>query len=254
MKNYSITAIIVNYNNNFLLKSCINSVLNQSHPVDQIIIVDDCSKNNDEIKNLIEAFDLNNIKLIINEINVGPGKSRNIAWDYVTTEFIAFLDSDDLWHEETIATQLEYFKKFKNYSVICGEKSNYTEQNTKYEIKNLNKNYLLFFNTIATSSVMLRANIKQRFRNTYYAEDYYLWLNILFNKLEIGFINQYLSYENNSLNIKNKLSNHPIKMELYIQSNFLKFYDSNILNCLTIFFAQFFSILKFLFRIFRNTL
>ena len=90
MKNYSITAIIVNYNNNFLLKSCINSVLNQSHPVDQIIIVDDCSKNNDEIKNLIEAFDLNNIKLITNEVNVGPGKSRNIAWDYVTTEFIAF--------------------------------------------------------------------------------------------------------------------------------------------------------------------
>ncbi|MFM8688241.1 MAG: glycosyltransferase [Acidimicrobiaceae bacterium] len=42
------------------------------------------------------------IRLVVNNQNLGPGQSRNVAWNLVTSEYLAFLDADDTWHPKKI--------------------------------------------------------------------------------------------------------------------------------------------------------
>ena len=78
----------------------IKSVLNQSYQNWEMIIVDDCSS--DQSVSIVEKFLVNDkrIRILKNDINLGPGGSRNKAINAASGDIIAFLDSDDIWHPE----------------------------------------------------------------------------------------------------------------------------------------------------------
>ena len=61
---------------------------------------------------------------------------------------------------------------------------------------------MLFYNLIPLSSVLIKSNIPYRFEERYYAEDYELWLKMLYNSLNIFIINEVLCYDNNSISKK----------------------------------------------------
>lgn len=73
-----------------------------------MIIVDDCSKDNSI--ELILNFSVNDkrIKLIQLKTNVGAAEARNIALREVNGQFIAFLDSDDIWFPEKLENQIQF--------------------------------------------------------------------------------------------------------------------------------------------------
>jgi len=102
----TIAAIITTHNRRELLERALNSVLTQTRPVDQIVVVDDASEDGTEIfLNEMQKRDPR-IIFVRNSTNLGFAKSRNIAASHCTTELIAGLDDDDYWLPLRIETLL----------------------------------------------------------------------------------------------------------------------------------------------------
>lgn len=103
----SIVSIIMpTYNSKSFILDTISSVVKQTFESWELIIVDDCSTDN-----TIELIKSNfghdkRIKIFENEVNSGAGVSRNNALSQSTGQFIAFFDSDDVWHENKLEIQI----------------------------------------------------------------------------------------------------------------------------------------------------
>lgn len=111
-----VSVIIPTYNRKRFLKEAILSVLNQTYKHFELIIYDDGS--NDGTDELIRSFKrFYDFKYIFSHENRGPSYARNRAVENANGEFIAFLDSDDLWTKNKLKIQMEYMKK--NNCSIC---------------------------------------------------------------------------------------------------------------------------------------
>ena len=102
--------IVPMYNVEKYIEECIQSVVNQTYSNWELIIVDDCSTDNtDEVVN--QYLTDERIHYIKNDTNSGAAVSRNRALREAKGKWIAFLDSDDLWHPEKLEKQINYSKK-----------------------------------------------------------------------------------------------------------------------------------------------
>lgn len=98
-----ISVVIPNYNNSRFLIECLESVLTQTYKNIEIILVDDGSTDN-SLQVLLSFQD--RIELITTE-NRGPSAARNTGIMKAKGEFIAFLDSDDMWEPAKLKLQME---------------------------------------------------------------------------------------------------------------------------------------------------
>ncbi len=105
-----VSVIMPSYNTAEYISESIASVRKQTYTDWELIIVDDCSADNtDEI---VKPFlSDKRIKYIKNETNSGAAVSRNRALREAKGKWIAFLDSDDLWHPEKLEKQISFMKK-----------------------------------------------------------------------------------------------------------------------------------------------
>jgi glycosyltransferase involved in cell wall biosynthesis len=104
----SITVIIPTYNRDDTIVRCINSILTQTHQPNEIIIIDDNS--NDDTVNKINSISSPLIKLIELNSNHGAQYARNRGIEAATSEWIAFLDSDDEWLPFKLELQIDLLK------------------------------------------------------------------------------------------------------------------------------------------------
>lgn len=102
-----------------LVGATIESVISQTYPNWEMIIVDDCSPDNGDGIKVVESYQKkdNRIKLIASKKNSGSSGSRNIAIREAQGEYIAFLDSDDIWYPEFLERQLTFMKN-KNAALV----------------------------------------------------------------------------------------------------------------------------------------
>lgn len=108
-----VSIIMPSYNTAPYIKQTIQSVLDQTYTNWELIIVDDCSSDNtDEV--LAEIHD-ERIRYFKNEKNLGAAVSRNKALREAKGQWIAYLDSDDLWMPEKLEKQISFMEK-NNYS------------------------------------------------------------------------------------------------------------------------------------------
>ncbi len=107
-----VSIIMASYNHAQYLPSAINSALNQTYSDIELIIVDDCSKDNS--RQIITQFQEqypDKIKAIFHQSNSGGhGGSVKTGFEHSTGEIIAFLDSDDVWHSHKLQYVVEAFK------------------------------------------------------------------------------------------------------------------------------------------------
>lgn len=195
--NLSVTAIIPTFRSEKVIIRALNSVLNQTCPPDEVIIVDDAS--DDQTVAVIREFIKNypQIRLIVNSKNQGPGQSRNTAWRSATTEFIAFLDADDTWHPSKLEIQLGWFKQ-NPHEAICGTQHRIFDQPEIAEVAEPVSNFtlkdLLHRNRFTTPSAMLRREISIKFDpKLRLSEDYLLWMEIAAKHGHISRINKPLT-------------------------------------------------------------
>ena len=98
-----INVIIPAYNCRTTLDRTLSSLIAQTDPNFEVIVVDDCST--EDIKSIVDDYTNKlNIIYIRNEQNLGCGMSRQVGIDNSTQKFITFLDSDDMFMPYTIET------------------------------------------------------------------------------------------------------------------------------------------------------
>ncbi len=100
-----VSIITPNYNCKNFIAQTIKSVLSQTYTNWEMLIVDDCSTDGSYEVALEYVSSDKRIKVIRNEKNSGAVVSRNKAIEISNGEFIAFLDSDDLWEPEKLEKQ-----------------------------------------------------------------------------------------------------------------------------------------------------
>ena len=106
-----VSVIMPNYNTEDFIEESVESVLKQSYRNFELIIVDDLSTDN-SVRKIKELQKLDErIKLIELKSNGGAANARNTAIEHANGEFIAFIDSDDIWVDEKLRIQVEFMKK-----------------------------------------------------------------------------------------------------------------------------------------------
>ena len=133
-----ISVIIPCYNSGDLLERAIDSVLNQTWPEFEIILVNDGSSDKKTLKILNSYSYLKNLRLI-NQKNYGLSAARNKGVQYSNGYYLFFLDSDDWIEPETLEKMFKTLSKYKKNRFI------YADIFTEGEVcKIIRKNYNLF--------------------------------------------------------------------------------------------------------------
>jgi len=116
-----VSIIMPSYNTEEFISEAIKSILKQTYDNWELIIVDDCSTDNTD--NVVSGF-LNDPRILYlkNEKNAGAAVSRNRALREAKGKWIAFLDSDDLWHPQKLEKQIAFMQE-------KGYKFTYTDYN-----------------------------------------------------------------------------------------------------------------------------
>jgi glycosyltransferase involved in cell wall biosynthesis len=96
-----VSIIVVNYNHERFLGAAIESALGQTHPLCEVIVVDDCSTDNS--KTVIASYG-DRIRSVILNTNRGQVEAINSAWPFARYSLLIFLDSDDLLQPFAAAT------------------------------------------------------------------------------------------------------------------------------------------------------
>jgi len=114
-----ISAIITAYNSAAFIREAIESVLVQTRPVDELVVVDDGST--DETARIVREYASKGVGYAY-QANQGPGAARNRGLQETSGEWVAFLDSDDLWLPDKIAHQAEYLARHPDIALVSGHK------------------------------------------------------------------------------------------------------------------------------------
>ncbi len=115
-KQNTVSAIIPTHNRNDLLGRAIDSVLKQTVPVEEIIVVDDAC--NSETDALVDSYGLDNLFYIPNKKGSGASSSRNLGASLAKSKYVAFLDDDDEWLECKNHLQLKALGEDPNLKVV----------------------------------------------------------------------------------------------------------------------------------------
>jgi glycosyltransferase involved in cell wall biosynthesis len=108
MENKLISIITPCYNSAYFLSQTIESVLVQTYQQWEMIIIDDCSTDDSYEIALRYAEKDKRIKVYRMEYNSSAAACRNKTIELSQGEYIAFLDSDDLWMPEKLEKQLNF--------------------------------------------------------------------------------------------------------------------------------------------------
>lgn len=114
-----ISVAMATYNGEKYIKEQIDSIINQTIKVDEIIVCDDCSSDK-TIEIIEENLSSSYIKYKIyrNELNLGVVKTFSKAIDKCNGDIIFLSDQDDLWEKNKVEIITEKFKNDKNLTVI----------------------------------------------------------------------------------------------------------------------------------------
>jgi len=102
----NISAIIPVRNRATVIDRALDSVAAQKVPVNEVVVVDDCSSDDTPERVLARSHDLPGLRLIRNQQRGGAPRARNLAAAAATGELLAFLDSDDEWLPDKTGEQL----------------------------------------------------------------------------------------------------------------------------------------------------
>ena len=115
----TVGVVMATYNGEEFLREQLDSIIKQTQPPQQIVIVDDCSKDKtcEIIYEYINRFP-GLILYIENKENLGPKKAFETGISNCSTDYIALSDQDDVWESEKIAKQYKLLETNK-HAKLC---------------------------------------------------------------------------------------------------------------------------------------
>ena len=172
-----VSIILPNYNSSSTIIATVNSIIKQSYKNWELIIIDDCS--DIKTKKILAKFEkIKKVKIIYLKKNYGAGFCRNFAIKKSNSQYLAFIDSDDLWHKNKLKLQINYMEKnLYNFTYTNYKTFGITESHTKKirTPRKFNLNSFIKNTSIATSTMVVsRSSAKGiKFSNTKICEDYH---------------------------------------------------------------------------------
>jgi teichuronic acid biosynthesis glycosyltransferase TuaG len=184
-----ISVIIPTWNRAHLLVDAIESVLNQTISVFEVLVCDDGSTDNS--KDVVESIADSRVKWISGARAGLPAVPRNRGIRMAQGDWIAFLDSDDIWLPGKLEAQFECLKDIGGLAISTNAIVFQVKKNLKTiffnddkPIKNITFSNLLLANKVITSSVLVHRSLLDRvglFSESDLVrgiEDYDLWLRV----------------------------------------------------------------------------
>jgi glycosyltransferase involved in cell wall biosynthesis len=180
----SVSVVIPAYNRAHLLERCLDSVLGQTLAADEIIVVDDGSTDN----TVVTLKSMPPEVKLIQQANLGVSAARNAGISAARYDWIALLDSDDVWHENKLERQITALNDAPEY-LICHSDEIWIRNGVRVNQMNKHKKagghifqHCLPLCAISPSAVMIHRSLFEEiglFDETLPAcEDYELWLRI----------------------------------------------------------------------------
>lgn len=118
---FDVSVVLPTYNRVGVLREAIESVLHQTLPAREILVVDDGST--DGTRELVAA--LRGPIRYLHQPNKGPGAARNLGLRVAEGEWIAFQDSDDRWVPDKTARQAAFLREHPQLDFVFGHLSNF---------------------------------------------------------------------------------------------------------------------------------
>lgn len=185
MKDGLVSIITPTYNCGKFIAETIETVLAQTYTNWEMIIVDDVSSDNTEDVVLQYTEKDNRIKYTKLDVNSGAAVARTTAMKLASGQYMAFLDSDDLWTENKLEVQLDFMKK-NDYAFTCTAYEQIDENSKSLQrviqtIKKTDYNRLLLDCPVGNSTVMYDVSKMGKFEvpNIRKRNDDALWLQML---------------------------------------------------------------------------
>ncbi|THK43288.1 glycosyltransferase family 2 protein [Methylophaga sp. SB9B] len=238
------------------IERAVVSVVNQTIRPYELILVNDASTDNTinvimRLKSQYGGW----IKIVDLQKNVGAATARNKGWSFATQPYIAFLDSDDAWHNRKIEIQYQYMINnpdiamsghlFRDMSYNAIDSLNWPVELTSE--KKITWSQILVRNPFVTPSVMLKRDIPFRFfEGKRHLDDHLLWIEIIYADLLTIKLNTDLAAVYKPMYGASGLSSNMWLMEKAELFNYkylyhkkkIKFYQYALLQCFSL--AKFF--------------
>jgi glycosyltransferase involved in cell wall biosynthesis len=181
-----IDVVIPTYNSMPWIKATVKSVLEQTHANINVYIIDDGSK--DDTESFVKSLKDKRIHYVKKE-NGGVSSARNVGIKHAKSEFIAFVDADDIWYPEKLEKQLKLLQKDSEVGLVYGhhyiiDEEDVVQRNLRIWKRGHVADELSGGNLIAGSAsmVLIRRSILNQvgpFREDIInGEDWELWLRI----------------------------------------------------------------------------
>lgn len=132
-----ISIITASYNYANYIAETIQSVINQTYSDWELIIVDDCSSDNSV--EVINSFKDERIRFFVNDKNLGLKETLKRGIQEATGDWVAFLESDDLWMPNCLQKKADVIKNYPNIALVFNDVETFGEASANRE-----KNELLF--------------------------------------------------------------------------------------------------------------
>ncbi len=235
---FKVSIVMPAFNSCKTIGFAIDSVCFQTYKNWELLIVNDASL--DETLSIAQSYAYKDprIKIINHLKNQGVAKSRNIALEARSGDYVAFLDSDDLWSQSKLSSQIESLNpdtvfSYMPYSFIDSRGlflRNYMPP------KSATYKSMLLGNPLGTLTVMLESNYlgNSKFPHRGH-EDYALWLSLLRKggiANRVGEDESYAKYRVHSSSLtSSKLRAAGWQWSIYRESECLSIFTSSVLMC-----------------------
>lgn len=177
-----VSIIMPAYNSSKTIRDSIQSVCHQTYPNWELLIIDDCS--DEDIEIIAHEFEDQRIRYYRLPTNQGVACARNKGISEAQGQYLAFLDSDDLWHPRKLFNQVSFMQKYhyaftytwyRQFSGNIHHLGNLVKTKTAVDYKELLKG-----NDIGCLTVMIDCSqVHDIAMPSQRHEDYITWLNIL---------------------------------------------------------------------------
>ena len=192
MSHHEVTVVIPTFNSAATITRALDSAYAQTVRPNRVIVVDNASTDPTiEVVEKLAVDHCREVEVVRQPRNGGPGAARNVGWNLATTEFVAFLDSDDSWHPTKLERQLDVARRHPDDCFFGHTTKSLTASESPIAattvplvgsalVQYFSLRAFLIRNRVSTPTVMLRTDLPFRFPTEHwYAEDYGLWTEIL---------------------------------------------------------------------------
>jgi glycosyltransferase involved in cell wall biosynthesis len=194
MKTPLVSFIIPYFNAGSTIQETIDSIFNQTYPNYDIWLINDGSTDPLSIEKLKEFEGVKKIHLIHQE-NLGPSSARNNAIQNSESDYVIFLDSDDLIEKETLIFSIE---NIGDNDVLFGDCHYFGKKNSLKKQELPSKEQILLNNPIAVCALVRLSTLKNTLfdeeLNKLGLEDWELWIHLFSKDCTFLYFNKVLFY------------------------------------------------------------